>query len=153
MQRSRHETLVITLGNPLAGEDSVGSRIFERVRNSINARVEYLGTDIFRFSNVYDGEERVVFMDAVYSGNMEAGDVVHFSGDEVFEFLNDVAVDAHMLGVGEGLKILKEVMPSFPPDIHFIGISCKKFGVGELGTEVSRGMEKAIEKLMDILQS
>ena len=153
MQRSRHETLIVTLGNPLAGEDSVGSRIFEKIRGSINARVEYLGTDIFRFSNVYNGEKRVVFMDAVYSENMKAGDVVHFSGDEVFEFLNDVAVDAHMLGVGEGLKILKEVMPSFPADIHFIGISCKKFGVGEIGTEVGKGMEKAIEKLTGILRS
>ncbi len=150
MQRSRHETLVITLGSSLAGEDTVGVKIFEKIRDSINARVEYLGTDIFRFSNIYDGEERVIFVDAVYSKSMEAGDVVHFSGNEVFEFLNDVAVDAHMLGVGEGLKILKNVMPSFPQDIHFIGISCKKFGVGEMSTEVREGMEKAIEKIVDI---
>jgi len=151
MQRSCHETLVVTLGNSLAGEDAVGSRIFERVRNTINARVEYLGTDIFRFSNVYDNEKRVVFIDAVYSETMGAGDVVHFSGDEVFEFLNDVAVDAHMLGVGEGLKILRKVMPSFPEDIHFIGISCKKFGAGNMSEEVRKGMEKAIEKLMEIV--
>jgi len=56
-----------------------------------------------------------------------------------------------MLGVGEGLKILKEVMPSFPEDIHFIGISCKKFGVGGLSEDVALGMKRAIDKLMEIL--
>ncbi|MCD6146558.1 MAG: hydrogenase maturation protease [Thermoplasmata archaeon] len=151
MQRTRDKTLVVTLGSPLAGEDSVGCRIFEKVRGKIDARVEYLGTDIFRFSNVYKNEKKVVFIDAVYSERMEAGEVVYFSGEEIFKFLNDVAVDAHMLGVGEGLKILKEVMPSFPKNLHFIGISCKKFGVGEMSIEVEKGMEEAIKKLMEIL--
>jgi len=151
MQRTRNETLVVTIGSSLAGEDSVGCRIFEKVKGKIDARVEYLGTDIFRFSNVYKNEKRVIFIDAVYSESMDAGEVVYFSGEEVFKFLNDVAVDAHMLGVGEGLKILKEVMPSFPRDVHFIGISCKKFGVGEMSEEVAEGMERAIEKLMEIL--
>ncbi len=151
MQRTRNETLVVTIGSPLAGDDSVGCRIFEELRGKIDARIEYLGTDIFRFSNVYKNEERVVFIDAVYSENMGAGDIVYFRGNEVFKFLNDTAVDAHMLGVGEGLKILKEVMPSFPEDIHFIGISCKKFGIGGLSEDVALGMKRAIDKLMEIL--
>ncbi len=151
MQCPRNETLVITLGSPLAGEDAVGCKIFEKVRDKVNARVEYLGTDIFRFSNVYRDEKKVIFIDAVYSKEMETGKLVYFRGKDVFKFLNDVAVDAHMLGVGEGLKILREVMPNFPTDIHFIGISCKRFGLGGMGEEVKKGMERAIHKLMEVV--
>ncbi|MEA2055100.1 MAG: hydrogenase maturation protease [Candidatus Thermoplasmatota archaeon] len=151
MQRPRNETLVVTLGSPLAGEDSIGCKIFERIKDKIDARVEYLGTDIFRFSNVYHEEEKVIFVDAVYSKKLKAGEMVYFRGENVFEFLNDVAVDAHMLGVGEGLKILREVMPAFPKNLHFIGISCKKFGFGEMSIEVEKGMEMAIKKIMEIV--
>ena len=132
MQRPRNQALVITLGSPLAGEDAVGQCVYDVLIDIADARIVYLGTDIFRFSHAYQGESLVIFVDAVYSKKHSAGDIVHFVNEEVFSELNDVATDAHMLGVGEGLKVLRTVMSQFPTELHFIGVSCKQFGHGEM---------------------
>ncbi len=151
MQRPRHQALVVTLGSPLAGEDAVGQCVHDALQEMVDARIVYLGTDIFRFSNVYHGEPLVVVVDAVYSKRHAAGDVIHFAGDEVFSELNDVATDAHMLGVGEGLKILRRVMPRFPDELYFIGVSCKHFGHGEMSPEVQKGIEEAVTLVRELL--
>ncbi|MFO8133700.1 MAG: hydrogenase maturation protease [Thermoplasmatota archaeon] len=144
MQRPRDQALVVTLGSPLAGEDAVGQCVHEALQDAVNARLVYLGTDIFRFSNAYHGEPVVIVVDAVYSKQHAAGEMIHFTGEEVFSELNDVATDAHLLGVGEGLKILRKVMPRFPDILHFIGVSCKHFGHGEMSQEVKQGIEQAV---------
>ncbi|MGC9554705.1 MAG: hydrogenase maturation protease [Thermoplasmatota archaeon] len=153
MQRARDQTLVVALGNPLVGEDAVGAHVYDSLRDGAEARVVFLGTDVFRLSNVYRGEERLVVVDAVYAPDLEPGRVVHFQGAEVFERLRDVAVDAHLLGVGEGLKILRLTMPRFPSDVHFVGVSVKTFGHGQMSPEVARGAEKAVALVQSLLQS
>jgi len=151
MQRPRHQALVVTLGSTLAGEDAAGYCVHEALRGMVDARLVYLGTDIFRFSNVYLGEPRVIVVDAVYAQELPAGEIIHFAGEEVFSEITDVATDAHMLGVGEGLKILEKVMSCFPEELHFVGVSCKQFGHGEMSPEVQRGVEQAAGLIRDIL--
>ena len=151
MQRSRNQALVITLGSPLAGEDAVGQCVHDALKDTPDARVVYLGTDIFRFSHAYQGEPLVIIVDAVYSKKHAAGEIVHFSNEEIFSELTDVATDAHMLGVGEGLKVLHTVMPHFPTELHFIGVSCKQFGLGEMSDTVQTGIEKAVALVYDLL--
>lgn len=150
MQRPRDQALVVTLGSPLAGEDAVGQCVHEALQDTVNARLVYLGTDIFRFSNAYRGEPVVIVVDAVYSKRHAAGEIIHFTDEEVFSELTDVATDAHMLGVGEGLKVLRKVMPRFPDELHFIGVSCKQFGHGEMSHEVKQGIEKAVALVHDL---
>lgn len=142
---------MVALGNPLVGEDAVGTDVYDALKERGGARVEFLGTDIFRLSNVYRGEERLVVVDAVYAPGLEPGRVVHFRGEEVFERLQDVAVDAHLLGVGEGLKILHLTMPRFPSDVHFVGVSVKTFGHGQMSPAVAQGVEKAIALVQRLL--
>ena len=152
MQRSRDQALVVTLGSPLAGEDAVGQCVHEALKDTPEARVVYLGTDIFRFSHAYQGEPLVIFVDAVYSKKHAAGEIVHFSNEEIFSELTDVATDAHMLGVGEGLKVLRTVMPRFPIELHFIGVSCKQFGYGQMSKTVQTGIEQAVALVHDLLK-
>ncbi len=151
MQCPRHQALVVTLGSTLAGEDAVGLCVHEALRGTVDARLVYLGTDIFRFSNAYRDEQRVIVVDAVYAQELPAGAVVHFADEEVFSGLTDVATDAHMLGVGEGLRILEKVMSCFPEELHFIGVSCKQFGHGDMSPEVQRGIEQATALIHELL--
>ncbi|KAA0004023.1 MAG: hydrogenase maturation protease [Thermoplasmata archaeon] len=142
MQRSRNETLVITLGNPLMGEDAIGYKLFEMLKGKI--KVKHLA-DIFRFSTAYEGEENVIFIDAVYSKKIPAGKIIYLKNEEIFSLLKDKCKDAHFLGVGEAIKILKETMKEFPKRIHFIGISCKNFEFGEMSEEVKEAFKKVVE--------
>ncbi len=151
MQRPRDQALVVTLGSPLAGEDAVGQCVYDALNGAVDARVVYLGTDIFRFSNAYHGEPLAVVVDAVYSKRHAAGELIHFHGEELFSKLNDVATDAHMLGVGEGLKVLRRVMSRFPDELHFVGVSCKHFGYGDMSPEVQRGIEEAVALVRELL--
>ncbi|OYT60812.1 protein frxA [Thermoplasmatales archaeon ex4484_30] len=148
MQRSRSKTLVITLGNPFMGEDAIGCKIFEMLEGKV--KVVHL-PDIFRFNNVYEGEENVIFIDAIYSKKIPEGEIIHLKNDEIFYSLRGKCMDAHFLGIGEAIKILREMMDKFPEKIHFIGISCKKFEFGEMSKEVKKATKKAFEKIMEII--
>lgn len=150
MQRSRSKTLVITLGSPLMGDDAVGYKLSEMLKGKVN--VKYLGTDIFKFSTLYNGEENVILIDAVYSKKIPPGEIICLKGEEIFDLLKGKCRDAHFLGVGEAIKILRETMEEFPEKIRFIGISCKKFEFGEMSNETKKAIEKAFKKIMEIVE-
>lgn len=113
-------TLVVFLGSRIAGDDSAGYAVYEKIKDACPARAMYLGTDLFRLYGVYEGEERLVMVDAVHG----TSDVVHLRDDEIFA-IDNRSSSIHFLSLVEALKILRTVMSSFPLEIHLIGIPAK----------------------------
>ncbi len=137
--------LIIFLGNILAGDDAAGYELYMKLKDSIKgARMEYLGTDFFKFYGIYEGEEKLIIVDAVYGSD----DIVHLINDEIF-LIEDRSEGAHFLSAIEAIKILKIVMKRFPEEIHLIGIPAKSFEEITYGKEI---IEKAAKKLKEILE-
>jgi len=113
-------TLVVFLGSRIAGDDSAGYAVYERIKEKFSARTLYLGTDLFRLYGLYEGEERLVLVDAVHG----ASGVVHLKDNEIF-VIDNRSEGAHFLSLVEAVKILRAVMSSFPREIHLVGIPAK----------------------------
>lgn len=135
--------LVIFLGSRIAGDDTAGYEIFMKLKNKLDARTEYLGTDLFKLYGVYENEEKLIIVDAVYG----IDDVIYLKDEEIFK-INDKSSSVHFLAAIEALKILKIVMEKFPKEIHLIGLPAKSF---EEVTYSEKEIEKAIEKIREII--
>ncbi len=135
--------IIIFLGNVFAGDDSAGYEIYMQIRDKIKARLEYLGTDFFKFYGIYGGEEKLVIVDAVYGIN----DVVHLKNNEIFE-IEDRSQGMHFLSAIEALKIMREVMEKFPKKIHLVGIPARNFEKKTFDENTIKKAIKMIEKIV-----
>ncbi|BAD86255.1 hydrogenase-specific maturation endopeptidase [Thermococcus kodakarensis KOD1] len=138
--------LILALGNELMKDDGAGLKA-GRILAEKGYNVLEVGTDIFRLANHYNGEERIVIIDAILSDKLKPGEVVHFSGEEIFEKLKAEIRSAHFMGAIDGLKLLMALDERLKrAEIHFIGIVAKEIDLGmELSDEVKAGVQKAVE--------
>lgn len=122
-------------------DDGVGLKV-GRIFVEKGYNVFEVGMDIFCLVNYYNGEERIVIIDVILSDKLKFGEVVYFSGEEIFEKLKVEIRSVYFMGVIDGLKFfmvfderLKRV------EIYFIGIVVKEIDLGmELSDEVKVGV-------------
>ena len=99
------KTLVVFLGNEIAGDDSIGYEIYRKIK--ISNKV-FLSTDFFKLYGIYKNQERLIIVDAVYGIN----EIIHLKNEEIFE-IDDKSIGNHFISAIESLKILKIVMKNF----------------------------------------
>lgn len=135
--------LIVFLGSGIAGDDTAGYEIYMKIKNEIKERIAFLGTDLFRLYGIYEGEEKMIIVDAIYG----AEDIIHLKNDEIFS-IEDRSTGAHFLAAMEALKILKLVMKKFPQEIHLIGIPAKSFEEITYNEETIKKVIKEIKKII-----
>lgn len=135
------KTLVVFLGNEIAGDDSIGYEIYRKIK--ISNKV-FLSTDLFKLYGIYKNQERLIIVDAVYGIN----EIIHLKNDEIFE-IDDKSIGNHFISAIEALKMLKIVMKNFPKEIHLIGLPAKDFNKITYNDEI---IEKAIRKIEEIMK-
>ncbi len=142
-------TLVLALGNELMKDDGVGLKA-GRILLEKGCNVLEVGTDIFRLSNHYRGEERLIIIDAILSAEFPPGKIVHLKGEEVFEKLRAEIRSAHFMGAIDGLKLLMSLDKRLAnAEIHFIGVVAKEI---DLGMELSDEVEKALPEVVKLVE-
>jgi len=142
-------TLILALGNELMKDDGAGLRA-GRILAEKGYNVLEVGTDVFRLSNHYRGEERLIIIDAILSDEFEPGSVIHLAGEEVFEKLKAEIRSAHFMGAIDGLKLLMKLDERLVnAEIHFIGVVAKEI---DLGMELSEEVEKALPRVVELVE-
>ncbi|AIF69072.1 protein frxA [Palaeococcus pacificus DY20341] len=143
------ETLILALGNELMKDDGVGLKV-GRILAQKGYNVIEVGTDIFRLQRHYNGEERLIIIDAILSEEFTPGEVIHLSGEEVFEKLKAEIRSAHFMGAIDGLKLLMALDERLKnAELHFIGVVAKEV---ELGMELSEEVEKAVSEVVELVE-
>ncbi|HEC76526.1 MAG TPA: hydrogenase maturation protease [Thermoplasmatales archaeon] len=137
------KTLVVFLGSRIAGDDTAGYSLYVELKDKLNARMEYMGTDLFRLYGCYRREEKIIIVDAVYG----IEDIIHLKNNEIFN-LEGKSKNAHFISAIEVLKILREVMEDFPEEVHIVGIPAKNL---DRVTYDKNTLKRAIEKLMEVI--
>jgi len=142
-------TLILALGNELMKDDGAGIRA-GRLLAERGFRVLEVGTDIFMLSGHYNGEERLIIIDAILSDKLKPGEIVHLKGDEVFSKLKAEIRSAHFMGAVDGLKLLMKLDERLARvELHFIGIVAKEI---DLGMELSEEVEKALPEVVRLVE-
>jgi len=142
-------TLILALGNELMKDDGVGLKV-GRILAEKGYSVLEVGTDIFMLSSHYDGEERIIIVDAILSEEFEPGEVMHLKGEEVFEKLRAEIRSAHFMGAIDGLKLLMKLDERLArAEVHFVGIVAKEI---DLGTELSEDVKNAVPRAVELIE-
>ncbi len=147
-------TLIPALGNELMKDDGVGLKV-GRILAEKGYNVLEVGTDIFMLSNHYNGEERIIIVDAILSEKFKPGEVVHLEGEEVFEKLKAEIRSAHFMGAIDGLKLLMKLDERLArAEVHFVGIVAKEVDLGtELSDEVLNAVPRAVALIEELCKN
>ena len=141
--------LILALGNELMKDDGAGLKAGRLLAENGYTVLE-VGTDIFLLQNHYNGEERLIIIDAILSDKLRPGEIVHLAGGEVFEKLRAEIRSAHFMGAIDGLKLLMALDERLTKaEIHFIGIVAKEI---DLGMELSEEVERAIPEVVELVE-
>ncbi|ASA77365.1 hydrogenase maturation protease [Thermococcus sp. 5-4] len=142
-------TLILALGNELMKDDGIGLKA-GRILAERGYNVLDVGTDIFMLSAHYKGEERLIIIDAILSEKFRPGEIIHLSGEEVFEKLKAEIRSAHFMGAIDGLKLLMAMDERLAKaDIHFIGVVAKEI---DLGMELTEEVERALPRVVELVE-
>ncbi len=143
------KSVILALGNELMKDDGVGLKV-GRILAQKGYNVIEVGTDIFRLQRHYNGEERLIIIDAILSEEFKPGKIIHLSGEEVFKELKAEIRSAHFMGAIDGLKLLMALDERLKNvELHFIGIVAKEVG---LGVELSKEVEEAVPNAIKIIE-
>jgi hydrogenase maturation protease len=107
-----NRTLIIGLGNPLMGDEGIGSHVAEALaldpRLPKDVSVLHGGTDLLRLADKMAGYDRIMLVDAVldpqYPGRIEIY-------DDDFSRLKDRQDNAHQLSIVQGVELLRLSSP------------------------------------------
>ncbi|MCO6041087.1 hydrogenase maturation protease [Thermococcus alcaliphilus] len=143
-------TLILALGNELMKDDGVGLKV-GRILAERGYNVLEIGTDIFKLQRYYNGEERIIIIDAILTDKYKPGEMIHLKGEEVFEKLKAEIRSAHFMGAIDGLKLLMALDERLAKaEIHFVGVVAKEI---ELGTELSEEVKSNIHNIINAIEN
>ncbi len=138
---------VLGCGSPLMGDDGIGLKVIEALKNTELEGLEGLdildagvcGLDLL---NLLEGAKKVIIVDAVLTGS-RAGSVLRIEGRDLVKGTDThTLVSVHDLTITDVLRIGEHVQSL--PEIVVIGIE-----IGELATEFSRDISPEILKAVD----
>ncbi|WP_175058909.1 hydrogenase maturation protease [Thermococcus sp. 2319x1] len=142
-------TLILALGNELMRDDGVGLKI-GRILAKKGYNVLEIGTDIFKLHRYYNGENRIIIIDAILTDKYKPGEMIHLKGEEIFEKLKAEIRSAHFMGAIDGLKLLRAIDNRLAKaEIHFVGVVAKEI---DLGTELSEEVKSNIHNIVDAVE-
>ncbi len=141
--------LILGLGNPLRGDDGVGSRAVEELtRHGLPEGVTALdggsaGLDLLR---ILEGWDRVVVVDAADVGR-EPGEFVRFTPDQVRLAAAVDHFSLHHAGLSEVLALARALDQPLPPIVIF---AVQPAGIG-WGEGLSLAVEATLPALVEAI--
>jgi len=151
----RAKVLVLGLGNPLLGDDSVGLRVAQRVRTRLAGRPEIEVAEDYwgglRLMERLVGFERAVIIDAVCAGG-EAGTVSTLSPDDM---PTRHSASAHDVDLGTALALGRRMGARLPhnDDVYIVAIEAAEVYTfrEECTPAVQAGIEHAVQTVLTLL--
>ena len=150
-------TLVVGLGNPILGDDGVGWRVAEQVRERLDdpdVEVLCLSLGGLALMEHLAGYRRAIIVDAMTTG-VEPGSLHSLSAREMDEPGVRHTSSAHDLSLSSALAFGREMGLDLPWDIRVVGVEARpEFEFGErLGEAVGKAVPLAVEAVLDALDS
>jgi hydrogenase maturation protease len=145
--------LLIGIGNDYGRDDGVGLRIAREIRALCLDGVE-VGTltgDCARLVEMWKGKDRVILVDALYSGK-SPGSVHRFDpGEEAFPGFSLLRTSTHSFGVTQAIE-LSRTLGRDPNQLIIYGIEGKTFEPGfGLSREVERAVPDVVRRILSEL--
>jgi len=150
------KTIVIGLGNPILGDDGIGWKIAEKIKQQLApdspVDVEFLSLGGISLMEHLIGYERAILIDAVAS-DQETGSVVVSKLNEMPDYSAFHIASAHDTSLQNALKLGKSMGVSLPKEVIVVGIASDHiYDFSEaLSPAVAQAIPKATEIVINLL--
>ena len=145
------DTLVLGLGNPLRGDDGIGSHAIQMlVAKALPEGVEVVegGTQGLGLVSLMEGWRRVILVDAANVGQPPGG-FVRFTPQEARLMGSDQPISVHNAGLREAL-LLAETLELLPDEIIIYGMQPANLEWDDgLSPQVEAAMPELVRAILD----
>ncbi len=146
--------LVVALGSTVMGDDGLGSRVLKELeKHRPDAELVELGTDILKLRLFFTGQKKLIILDAL-RGDEEPGTVLVFQGSQFQDRLSGDFRNPHMLGVVEGLALMRSVDPVMAAaEVFLVGVVAERIDKGEeLSPVVEAALPEAVAEVLRLIR-
>jgi len=150
------KTIVIGLGNPILGDDGVGWKVAEEVKQQLvpdsPVDVDFLSLGGISLMEHLIGYEHAILIDAVKS-DQAIGSIMVSRLSEIPDYSAFHIASAHDTSLQNALKLGKSMGVSLPKDVIVVGIATDYiYDFSEsLSPPVARAVPKATEIVINLL--
>ncbi len=142
------KTIVIGLGNPILGDDGVGWHVVEEVARQTVDRPE-VETDCVSLGGLnlmerLTGYERVVLIDAIYTGSKPVGTVSRFVLSDLPDLTAGHSASAHDTSLRTALNVGRSMDIPLPKDEAVTVIAIEAENVYDFTQELSAAVAAAV---------
>jgi hydrogenase maturation protease len=141
------------LGNPILGDDAVGWRIAETVRERLGESTPEIEVDCASLGGLalmerLEGYQRALLVDAIHTGKAPPGTLHQLSLEDL---PSRYANSAHDVSFKQSIEMGRSLGVSLPGEIRILAVEIEEqWELKEgLSAEVEEGMKKAVEILME----
>lgn len=144
--RRRARTLVLALGNDVAGDDGVGLVTARRLRclAPADVEIEETGEAGLALLDYMTGYEQALILDAVVSHDVPEGTILPFAMSDLRPIRH---LSPHYAGLPDVARIAAQHGIPYPSDVRALGVAIRQ--PETLREGLSPDIELAVPKLMD----
>jgi hydrogenase maturation protease len=155
------KTIVVGLGNPLLGDDGVGWRVAEEVKqqlgNNSAVTVECYSLSGLSLMEQLIGFDRVILIDSLNTGRYDQGEVVAFTLDSLEDLTYGHSASAHDASLKTALVVGRSMGERLPADrdIHVVAIEAQHVYdfKEELTPAIAASVPVAVDKVRELLKT
>lgn len=148
------KTLVLGLGNPILGDDGVGWRVAEAVASCAlppSVEVDCCSLGGLSLMERMSGYERVILVDAIYTGEQPAGDIRCFTLAELPDRSVGHTTSAHDTSLRNALRVGRSMGILLPDDQRVAIIAVEAERVYDFSEELSPAVAAAVPQAVAIV--
>jgi len=154
------KTLIVGLGNPILGDDGVGWRVAEEVGTLVAGRpdveVDCASLGGLSLMERLTGYERVVLIDAIYTGAQPDGTVRRLALEDIPDLTSGHSGSAHDTSLRTALKVGRSMDVALPEDQAVTVVSIETHNVFDFSQDLSPAVEAAVQEavrtVLDLLK-
>jgi hydrogenase maturation protease len=145
MRSKNNKVLIIGIGNEFRDDDGAGIICARKIKERVNSNasvIENNGDGAILIES-WEGFDNVILVDSISSGAIHKFDGIKD------EFPNENTIhSSHLFSVADAIKTSK-ILNKLPGNLVIYGIEGKSY---KLGSKISSEVNKAIEKLVKVIE-
>ena len=152
------KTLIIGLGNPLLGDDGVGWRVAELVRQRLKNKYPEVEVDCLAVGGLSLMErlvdsDRAILIDSLMTGQSPEGTLLCLELEDLPDLTAEHMTNAHDTSLQTALRLGRSLGVKLPEKVTIVGIEANKvYDFSEaLTPAVAEAVPRAVDKVFELL--
>lgn len=142
----KFETAIIGIGHPDRGDDSLGPKVIEALKDNSNLNADLIAIlgDMTTLLSLFEQYSKIIIVDAIQTGKVNVGHLHCFEDDQIKPMTNYCRTSTHAFDLGQTIE-MATALDQCPQHLIIIGLEAQQF---EPMTPMSTILENKIPELI-----